>query len=117
MSNRAKKVLAALALTAAAAGALSFVVRWSRPCDEELARARETWTAYASHIEGTRAEAEARAVLSQLAGADGGDLAEALDRGEGLLAAPPPNDARGAELYRRAMEQLALADGACTDSP
>jgi len=89
---------------------VAFVVRWSRPCDQERALARERWAAYASHVEGTRAEVEARAVLSAL----DADLDEAMRRGESMLAAPEPDDTAGASMYREAMERLVLADGACS---
>ncbi|MCB9598517.1 MAG: hypothetical protein H6719_37730 [Sandaracinaceae bacterium] len=109
MSPRAKRIVAVVAALAALAIVLPFAIRWSRPCEEERERARATWTSYADHVAGTRAEAEARAVLEAL----DGDLGEAVEHGDSVLAAPAPDDERGATLYREALERLSLAEGAC----
>lgn len=98
-------VLVTLGVGAALA---AFAVRWSAPCDEELADAEAAWRRYASHVEGTAAADEARAVADALP-----DLPAAIEASEGVLIAPPPGDAEGTRLYRAANEALSLADGAC----
>ena len=69
MARRNKHVLLGLAaLVVCAAVILPFAVRWSRTCAEERARAGETWTAYAAHVRGSRAEEEARALFPEIDG-------------------------------------------------
>ena len=104
-----RALLGGVAAVALAAVILPFAIRWSRTCEQERLRARETWTSYAAHVSGSRAEEEARVVLEHL----DDDLEVALDHGEGVLATPTPDDAEGALLYREAMERLVLAHGAC----
>ena len=111
MSKRVKKLLVA-ALFLAAAGLLltPFLIRWSRPCDEERELARQAWSSYAAHLDAP-VQAAAEAVLDQL----DGDLDTALEQAEQTM--PAPDDRRGGELYREAMERLALAQGACAGEP
>ncbi|MEZ4338320.1 MAG: hypothetical protein R3B82_16995 [Sandaracinaceae bacterium] len=110
MSNRRRSILVAVGLVLLLSAALPFTVFWSRPCDEEIARARAAWLRYAEAVDGTRAADEARAVLDAL---DAEDLEAAVERGDDPLAAPPlGNDMAGAR-YREAVERLSLAEGAC----
>ncbi len=87
-----------------------FTVFWSRTCDEETDRARGAWLRYAEAVDGTRAAEEARAVVAAI---EHDDLLTAVDRGDGPLAAPPPDDAAARAAYREAVEHLSLAEGAC----
>lgn len=110
MTTRAKNLLIAGGLVLVLAAALPFTVFWSRPCDEEVARARAEWLRYAETVDGTRAAEEARGVVRAL---DAEDLEAAVEQADGPLAAPPPDDEVARARYREAIERLSLAEGAC----
>lgn len=110
MTARRRSILIAVGLVLVLAAALPFTVFWSRPCNEETDRARAAWLRYAEAVDGTRAAEEARAVVAAI---EHDDLLTAVDRGDGPLAAPPPDDAAARAAYREAVERLSLAEGAC----
>lgn len=88
---------------------IAFLVPWSAPCEDELARAEHAWNGYVAHLAPGSPRQAAGAIRDTIAT----DPSAALERAESMASAPPPGDRRAGALYREAMEQLVLAQGAC----